>query len=265
MTIDFGGVELKDVIKFQTKIMLGSQYGRISQTIAKKDPKQLIIACLRLGWNDAFRHVSENQKGVAAKIKQYLEYGKKQERENEYRLLRGKIKNKSGREDFDDYYASILDDNHIIDIFTAYASATSTNAKCIIITNNIKTLETKLKAVKKKIRFGHIQKLFNIAVKLYLCLYRCKDYLGLNDSHFVTKITAAFQYADCPIDSIILDRFEQTKMKEKNIGDSYQLTYPNITWSNLDSEKDIETYKKIQESFRADGKSSLYFDFSEWN
>lgn len=79
--------------------------------------------------------------------------------------------------------------------------------------------------VKEKVLFGHIQKLFNIAIKYYLCLYMCKDFLDINESLFCGEIVSAFECADCPIDSIILDRFEQQRMKEKEVSQKHQLSY----------------------------------------
>ena len=56
---NIGGVQLKDVITFQTQIMMGTQFTRVKNA---KNANDIIIACLRLGWNDAFRHTSENVK-----------------------------------------------------------------------------------------------------------------------------------------------------------------------------------------------------------
>jgi hypothetical protein len=69
-TKTYGGVTAKDVIVFQTKIMMGAQFGRIvwareqeSENIGNRQ-NEILIACLRIGWNDAFRHTSENEDGI---------------------------------------------------------------------------------------------------------------------------------------------------------------------------------------------------------
>ena len=60
-TKTYGGVTAKDVIVFQTKIMMGAQFGRIvwarEHVSAPLCDRQntILIACLRIGWNDAFK------------------------------------------------------------------------------------------------------------------------------------------------------------------------------------------------------------------
>ena len=53
----FGGISINEVITFQTQIMMGNQFGRVKNAQNKDD---IMIACLRMGWSDAFRHISEN-------------------------------------------------------------------------------------------------------------------------------------------------------------------------------------------------------------
>lgn len=259
-----GGVTLPDVIKFQTRIMFGAQYGRIEKAKNKKSKDELIIACLRMGWNDAFRHVTKNLDSVEADIKNYD--SQKYELEDEFCLKRKKIiSHKKGRKEYDDYYSSILNCETILITFKKYASAKTTDEKCDIIIDNMDCLSNEFKKVKESVCFGHVQKLFNIAVKLYLCLYMCRNYLDIDNELFYNDIVTALETADCPIDSIILDRFEQKKMREIGIGKEYELLYPDFTWSQISSDETIDTYKSIQKDFRSNGKSSLYFDFAEWN
>ena len=60
----YGGVGAKEVIVFQTKILMGAQFGRIMWAKEHKteslcnSQKEILIACLRNGWSDAFRHTS---------------------------------------------------------------------------------------------------------------------------------------------------------------------------------------------------------------
>lgn len=262
MELEIGGVTIKDVIKFQTRIMFGAQYGRIEYAKTKRDLDALILACLRIGWNDAFRHVTHNKESVENDIKKYLRCNN--EIKDEFCLKRGKISYKTGRKAYDDYYSSILDNKTILDVFKKYASAKETDRKCMIIQENLNSLNKSFAKVKQKVLFGHIQKLFNIAIKLYLCLYMCREFLDLNESLFYDEIVSALKYADCPIDSIILDRFEQNQMKNK-IGQEHNLSYPGLKWSEISSDAEIAKYKKLQEEFRSNDKSSLYFDFVEWN
>ena len=69
-TKTYGGVTAKDVIVFQTKIMMGAQFGRIVWAREHKSASlgnrqnEILVACLRIGWNDAFRHTSENEDGI---------------------------------------------------------------------------------------------------------------------------------------------------------------------------------------------------------
>lgn len=261
---NIGGVSLADIIQFQTRIMFGAQYGRIEKSKYEKSKDELIIACLRMGWNDAFRHVTKNLDSVETDIKNHD--SQKYELEDEFCLKHKKIiSHKKGRKEYDDYYSSILNCDTILSTFKKYASVKTTDEKCDIIINNIGRLADEFQKVKENICFGHVQKLFNIAVKLYLCLYMCRIYLNIDDELFYNDIVAALETADCPIDSIILDRFEQKKMKEKGIGKEHELLYPDFTWSQISSDETIDTYKSIQKDFRSAGKSSLYFDFAEWN
>ena len=57
---NLGGITVKEAVTFQTQIMLGSQFGRVANKNATAE--DIMIACLRMGWNDAFRHTSENVK-----------------------------------------------------------------------------------------------------------------------------------------------------------------------------------------------------------
>ena len=159
---NIGGVSLADIIKFQIRIMFGAQYGRIEKAKNEKTKDDLIIACLRMGWNDAFRHVTKNLDTVEADIKNHD--SQKYELKDEFYLKRKRIiSHKEGRKEYDDYYSSILNCETILSTFKKYASAETTDEKCDIIINNIDPLNDEFQKVKETICFGHIQKLFNIA------------------------------------------------------------------------------------------------------
>ena len=263
MDLNIGGVTLCDVIKFQTRILFGAQYGRIEYAKNNNNPDELILACLRVGWTNAFRHASENQKGVETAVREYMDCN--DILDDEYSIKRGKIAHKTGRRIFDEYFCSVLLNSCAVDTYKKYASARSTDERCKIVQDSLAQLNTDFKKVKKEIRFGHIQKMFNIASKFYLCLYLCKDFLEIGDGLFCKEIVSSLETADCPVDSIIIDRLEQKAMEEKGVGEKHDLMYKDLKWSNLSTDNDIEAYKCLQKAFKAGNKSSLCFDFAEWN
>lgn len=218
---NYGGVELKNVIDFFLKISFGQQYALLKSD----DEKDIIVACLRLGWKEAFKHVSENhnEKGINEEdlrkflkkvcFKNFIEYCKCSATEDKSKIIESILK------DDHDFYKGIIDFKKISD-------------------------------TKNPICFGHIQKMFNLAIKFYLCLVILKD-SGLFDKKL--NIDIDFEHADCPIDSKIL-----MKIKDNTIND--------LSWSKIKTDEDIRKYKKIQEyiSEEVKGNSNLSFDFNEW-
>lgn len=241
---NIGGVQLKDVITFQTQIMMGTQFTRVKNA---KNANDIIIACLRLGWNDAFRHTSEN---VKEGNKTVLE-------------LKSASWNQEHREKYDDYICSILGEKAFLDIFLNYAKANSTKKKIGVIVDNLKTLKNQLKNIKntegdKQLCFGHYQKMFNIALKLYLCLFMCREYLNINVDLFYSEIIDNLATADCPIDSIILKKLSEKTRNRK---------FADYKWSKFGTLKNpIDYYEEAQDEISklVDGNSNLSFDFSEW-
>jgi hypothetical protein len=273
-TKTYGGVTAKDIIVFQSKIMMGAQFGRIVWAREHKSASlgnrqnEILVACLRIGWNDAFRHTSENEDGIndTKESKGAVSTYKKQE---EYettllKLYRGNITEKKATADFDDYFSEIV--KKLLDVFSEYAKA-PTN-KHLIIDSHWAEIEDCFRGVKKlngdkKLSFGHIQKMFNIAIKLYLCLFVCREELDLDDNIFVADIVNNFANADCPLDSIILGKLEQVEMQKNGIGATYTTKYDGYTWSQLNS----SDYSDIQDSIKNEsgGKSNLWYDFDNWN
>ena len=273
-TKTYGGVTAKDIIVFQSKIMMGAQFGRIVWAREHKSASlgnsqnEILVACLRIGWNDAFRHTSENEDGIndTKESKGAVSTYKKQE---EYettllKLYRGNITEKKATADFDDYFSEIV--KKLLDVFCEYAKA-PTN-KHLIIDLHWAEIEDCFRGVKKlngdkKLSFGHIQKMFNIAIKLYLCLFVCREELDLDDNIFVADIVNNFANADCPLDSIILGKLEQVEMQKNGIGVTYTTKYDGYTWSQLNS----SDYSDIQDSIKNEsgGNSNLWFDFDNWN
>jgi hypothetical protein len=273
-TKTYGGVTAKDVIVFQTKIMMGAQFGRIVWARDQKSvppgnrQNEILVACLRIGWNDAFRHTSENEDGIndtkesKGAVSTYVKKDKYKIRL--LKLFRKKLKEEDFPADFDDYFSGIVE--KLLDIFRKYASA-STN-KHLIIDSHWTEIEDCFRGVKKldgdkKLSFGHIQKMFNIAIKLYLCLFMCREELGLDDKIFIMDIVDNFANADCPIDSIILGKLEQVEMQKNGTGTTYTTKYNGYTWSQLNS----TDYSDIQDSIKNEsgGNSNLWFDFDNWN
>lgn len=237
---NIGGITFADVVKFQIKIMMGAQYDRVicaSEKEAKEGEKEIIIACLRIAWNDAFRHVTKNKPK---------------------KTIKDKLKNKN----LNEYICEILSSKKVFNTFIEYAKSKNTEDRVTIIKKAIKDDEftakfSELKEIRdeeKPLCFGHIQKLFNMAIKYYLCLYFCGEYLNLNESYFTLEM-AALETADCPIDSIILNEIEMS----------------NIKWSKIgidDTENSVDNYttaqKKISENPENNGNSNLAYDFKFW-
>lgn len=249
------GVDLSDVIAFQTRLMMGAQYERVKAaknvSDVSKRKKEILVACLRLGWNDAFRHTSRNiMDGTLSVLKkESINYDKKH------------------KHAYDDYIcAEIIGNEEFYTIFRNFALAASTDEKRKVIKDNwtkIIKLFKKIKEVEgeNSLCFGHFQKMFNMALKLYLCLYICKDALELEDSVFDEEILLNMKNADCPVDSIILSRLDQ-KINETE--DSKGKKYSNIKWSKIDLEDG--SYAEIQMAIdKMNYKSRLSFDFKEWN
>lgn len=232
MKIAYGGIEFKHVWKFLIKIMVGNQYDQIVNAESADD---VIKACLRLGWNDAFRHTSKNVDGIKEAEKaqiimgvcdaittEFKEYAKKETPEERHEYINDRLEDKKFKEKF--ACIKIVDDDN-----------------------------------DKSLCFGHIQKMFNMAIKLFLCLKICAEQaddmkidIGLDTSLF--ECDFAFDTADCPLDSIILGTLS---------------TCSNIKWSKLGHEghpssEYINAQKAIREKLNDDSKSNLYYDFENW-
>jgi hypothetical protein len=233
--MSYGGITFKHVWDFQLRIMMGNQYTKCKEATTQKE---IIVACLRLGWNDAFRHTSKNIDGIDEKNKEktiveicknisdrFIEYAQKATTEERH-----------------DYINGCLNDDKFKNEF-AKIKVTDSGAD-------------------KALCFGHIQKMFSMALKLFLCLKICAEQandmgidIGLNVEHF--ECNFSFETADCPIDSIIIGRLDK-KMQD-------------IKWSKLGQDDDhpstdyIKVQKAIREQQNNDAKSNLCFDFENWN
>ena len=61
---NIGGIERSHIIKFLFRVLATQHYNLIINALNDED---IIIACLRIAWNDAFRHVSKNQPNAKKK------------------------------------------------------------------------------------------------------------------------------------------------------------------------------------------------------
>lgn len=233
--MSYGGITFKHVWDFQLRIMMGNQYFNCKNASTQED---IIVACLRLGWNDAFRHTSKNIDGIDEK--------------NKEKTIAEICKN-------------------ITDRFIKYAEQATTEERHDYINgclnddkfkNEFAKIKVTDSGADKTLCFGHIQKMFSMALKLFLCLKICAEQanemnidIGLNIEHF--ECNFSFETADCPIDSIIIGRLDK-KMQD-------------IKWSKLGQNEDhpsnryIEIQKAINEKKNDNTKSNLCFDFENWN
>lgn len=247
-----GGVNFEHVFAFQIKCMMAGQYHKL---VNAKKPDDIIIACLRLGWVDAFRQTSRNTEKFNCK----------------------KDAEKSPIID------AVCGATTMVNGFKEYASKTSTEerVKCINallgnteFTDNIAQVKD-ISNAKFPLCLGHIQKMYNMAIKLLLCLLltaeyvnkqpwdvplsqaislKSKSFLDFKEQNFKD---ICFDTADCPIDSIILGKLN-----------------PNANtsvWSKFGADEDhpYTDYENTQTTIaniqKGTGKSNLCFDFENWN
>lgn len=263
-----GGIGLKDVIKFQMRIMLGTQYDKVKKATKEED---IIVACLRVAWNDAFRHVSRNQwNNDSKKTKEINKLA------DEYKISGNTVDDKLNQ-----YIVEKIlhPTGRVYETFKEYVKAQDSKSKGDVIRKAIKEglLEEfkeikNIKDNKKPLCFGHIQKLFAMAVKYYVCIYICKDNLELNANLKIGEIIKKedLENADCPIDSIILKCLDK-KLEEGKFDDSgYELekgSFSSFKWSKLGTNNyPDDKYEIIQNtvSDMAGNNRKLYFDFTEW-
>ena len=194
-----------NVLRFLFRATLGDEFKNIEN---QQSEDEIILSCLCLGWNDAFRRTLKNKKGVD---------------------IDRKVKVK------------IFTDHKCINRFREYASATTSAAKADMLEKIRNDMAGDISKYKEgKFTIGLAQKIFNIAVKLYVCIYLFSDVLGVKN--VVKKY--AFDEADCPLDGKILDELDR-RVREGS-------------WSKLNDKKE---YIDIQDSIKGD---RLLYDFLNW-
>ena len=270
--MNIGGIDTTAVIKFQARIMMGAQYERVISATSESD---VIVACLRVAWNDAFRHVSENRaktnKGTVQLLYELEENAKKAAK----KMLGAWAVD-------DDSIVSewicqkiLYRDGVVYKTFVNWAKATDSAGKFRVASDAIDQGLLKefafIKLVDSQTHplcFGHIQKLYNMALKLYLCLYCWKKELGIDDVMGNVISEKDLANADCPIDSIILKQMDRLGVKKTGELTKYK-KFEAIKWSKLGTDHFArELYCDLQHSIREHvgdfAKSNLFFDFENW-
>lgn len=294
--MSYSGIKFEHVWAYQIKCMMANQYNRLIEAIANNNPDDIIAVCLRLGWNDAFKHVSENVGDAKmlnfCKAKNWIGtvFSKRQNKFTTIKKLNDEEKN-----------------NLIFEICKTLVP----NFKCYAKCSNTASREAKLKALVSDPTFtakfeaykltnskkhplceGHIQKMFNMAIKLLICLILsaehartcgCKIKLGeymdkenntIQDVFLENKVLCEtnfpfeFASADCPIDSIILKKIQEKRVTP-NPGIHNHQKFTEIVWSKFGKGEDLDNYSiaqnEIEQIYSGTGKCNLCFDFENWN
>lgn len=289
--MSYGGIDFEHVWAFQIKCMVANQYDRLIEAIAKNNPDLIIAVCLRLGWNDAFKHVSENVGDAKmlgfCKAKNWIGtvFSKRQ---NKFTTIK-----KLNDEEKDNLIFEIC--KTLVPDFKCYAKCSNTasrEAKLKSLVSN-PTFTAKFEAYKltnsKKhpLCEGHIQKMFNMAIKLLLCLILSAEFaeanrlsvclrkdtdekpVRLTDNNWWKNIFCEDSFdADCPIDSIILKKIQEKRVTP-NPGIHNHQKFTEIVWSKFGKGEDLDNYSiaqnEIKQMYSGTGKCNLCFDFENWN
>ena len=281
----FGGINFGHVLAFQTKCMMKNQYSTLVEALKTNNRKLVIAACLRLGWNDAFRHVSENNDNATI-INNCVSYSPNSPH----------FKMMSAKQD------SITDEEKnrlifkicecLVDYFDEFAKLVNTKERHKYINDKLnepifKNLIGIIKKTteSKALCMGHIQKMFNIAMKVLVCLiisYEQAKALPYNvilnedDCVYLTtnalldskEFNYSFDTADCPVDSYILKAVDD-KIVKRSQGINGHDKYADIVWSKFGTKEDSNNYISVQNEISniqfGAGKCNLCFDFENWN
>ncbi|MBQ9785491.1 MAG: hypothetical protein IJW29_08315 [Clostridia bacterium] len=265
----YGYIDFEHVWKYQIGCMMANQFSSLVQAIYNNNADEVIVSCLRLGWNDAFKHVSENTNSFNA----LSDTSKNQAVQGACVKLVKYFKTYAEKTNFSDRYDTIdqfIKNACFVSIFSSIKNTTSTTYPLCL---------------------GHIQKMFNIAIKLLLCLIISAEHatacglkvkLGEQDGHDVdltshnllsfSNFPYAFDTADCPIDHLILVEIQEKKTTpHSTVFDNPR--YDKIVWSKMGdlsngAKEDQQNYKAAQKEIEniqsGTGKSNLCFDFENW-
>lgn len=225
------GVGKKDVLNFFLKVTFRNQWDSISKA---KNADEVAIACLRLGFADAFGRTTKNRTEPETTLDKLAE------------------------------------DKEVLNTFREYVKANDTQKRVEVIQqhkNKLNEIFGKVKDTEEKpLCFGHYQKLFNMAVKLYLCIYiYCdefdNDWLKVSKEKLKEYVPGS---ADCPIDN----KIKESVYKDLNAGKADGFDKKEIeigAWSKLDTEEDLKRYINLQNRIREIcKKDALAYDFDAW-
>lgn len=265
----YGGIDFEQVWRYQIGCMMSNQYSALIQAIHKNSADDVIIACLRLGWNDAFKHVSENTAS--------------------FNMMSDAIKNDTVNRAC----------KELLPYFKEYAQKTDSKGRYDTIVSwfGTPTLDPVFSPIKEvysakyRLCLGHIQKLFNITMKLLLCLIVSAEHakvIGINvklgdiegaDVCLVdhgllssSQFPYAFNTADCPVDHFILEKINVKKTSAPAIIYG-RGQFRKIVWSKMgdkakgageDQRNYLSAQQEIENIQRGTGKCNLYFDFENW-
>lgn len=278
-----GNVSFEDVVRFQTKILMGQQYEK--RIIKANSEEDIIVACLRVAWNDAFRHVSQNTEKEPKDI--LINHAKIGKKKQDFSSVLGTVKNAEWDEILSEYICQkiLYPNGDIYNWFFNFAKAHNSSDKANVIYDGInnKGLHNNFSSVKiingtHPICFGHIQKLFNMALKTYLCLYMCKDILGIFSKMGNIINENYMSNADCPIDNVILTTLEDAIISFPSISTRLNKIkqvlkikkFTDIKWSKIDNKS---VYVNLQDAVSivkpntlgyTTNSSNLWYDFKVW-
>lgn len=282
--MSYGGIDFGHVWTFQIRCMMSNQYGALVEAIGSGEINDIIVACLRLGWNDAFRHVSKNVK----KFQELKDYAKETLIVDACRYVLDEFieyMNKANTSERVDYLMKLFDEN-------------SNLPKKFAEIKIIDQMDSKYG--EKALCPGHIQKMFNISIKLLLCLIISaeqaaemnlavklgkssdgnKDIYLTDNNWWNSEVFKPLRNdklnVDCPLDSIILGEINNKIQNKKivNIPNSgKKKSVAEITWSKLGTKEPISSYEIAQNAIREIHATThnnvnccnLLFDFENWN
>ena len=237
------GIESDDIIKFCFAEMLGSdayadltKVAELSNDPEKtEDAKRFVsLACLKKAWRDAVMHESN-------KIDNLSDDERKRKRDEALCSCVGL--DKPGGSDLLRevmlIYSKDIERQEYVDKLDEIFRG--------------KALD-KIKEFKDKFNFGRFQKLFNMALKYYVCVYAFRNELGIKN---VLSGYNGLKGAHCPIDSNILDEISKEDKKYSEFTDRKwtQITEPAKYAEIQDAIHDIKSGEQT---------SNLAYDFKVW-
>ncbi len=234
------GIESDDIIKFCFAEMLGSDaYADLTKAAElssdpekTEDAKRFVsLACLKKAWRDAVTHEPN-------KIDKLSEKERKRKRDEALCSCVGL--DKSGGSDMLRevmlIYSKDIERQEYVDKLDEIFRG--------------KALD-RIKEFKDEFNFGRFQKLFNMAVKYYVCVYAFRNELGIKN---VLSGYNGLKGAHCPIDSNILGKISKEDKKYSK--------FTKCKWTQItDTAEYAEIQDAIQDIKSGERTSNLAYDF----